>query len=128
VVLFEIEYWQKIDISGGEMWYSKALAWAVDAGLTDGLNPMGNVTREQLVTLLHRYAEYAKLTLPQSVETVEFADSGEVADYAQAAVSALQQAGVVSDKPGLRFDPKGTATRAEVAQVLRRFVEVTGGG
>jgi hypothetical protein len=93
--------------------------------LTDGTNPTADVTREQLVTLLYRYARYAGLELPQTADAVEFTDSGEIADYARDAVSALQLAGVISGKPGLRFDPKGTATRAEVAQVLRRFVEVT---
>ena len=53
-----------------------------------------------------------------------FADNAQISSWAKDAVKAMQQAGILAGKNGNKFDPKGTATRAEVATVLRRFVEI----
>jgi hypothetical protein len=55
---------------------------------------------------------------------VTFADNAQISGWAAKEVKAMQQAGILAGKSGSKFDPQGTATRAEVATVLRRFVEI----
>jgi hypothetical protein len=99
------------------------LGWAVENGLTDGSNPAGEVTREQLAALLYRYAGLKGLALPETAPQLTFADDSEIADYTREAVYALRRAGIISGKPEKRFDPQGLATRAEVAAILKNFLE-----
>jgi hypothetical protein len=60
---------------------------------------------------------------PVALQYILFGDSAEIADYAKNAVQILSGAGIISGKPDNLFDPKGEATRAEVAAVLHRFIE-----
>jgi hypothetical protein len=85
-----------------------------------------DVTRQDLATLLARCAEFPGRSLPASREAPDFEDGEQVADYARDALRTLAAAGVINGKPGKRFDPNGTATRAEVAAVLHRFLEAAG--
>ncbi|MGI5858531.1 MAG: S-layer homology domain-containing protein, partial [Tepidanaerobacteraceae bacterium] len=64
------------------------------------------------------------LKLNHKYEENTFADSTEISAYAREAVKEMQMAGILSDKGNNLFDPKGTATRAEVSAVLRRFIEL----
>lgn len=114
-------------------WFSDAVAWASENGIVTGtskyrFSPNNNVTREQMVTILNRYLEAAGASLDSDNETaaVSFRDSGSISSYARAAVQKMQRAGIVSGKPvsgGLRFDPQGNATRAEVACIMCRFLD-----
>ncbi len=99
-------------------WYTNAVLWASQQGIINGY---GNslfgtndpVTREQIVTILWRMAG------SPAVETGErFADQDAISDFAVTAVAWAKQNGVVNGKDGNRFDPKGNATRAEVAVIL----------
>ena len=110
-------------------YYFKAVTWATanDIGYSyhDGLyRPDDPATREQMAAMLYNYAMYAKIELKAIRAYREFKDSARVADYAKTAARQLYMAGVISGKPGDLFDPQASATRAEVAAMLRRFSEI----
>ena len=105
--------------SGGATWFEKGMAWATAQGISDGTDPEGNITREQLVTMLYRYAQS-----PAATGGLDgFADAASVSDWAQAAMQWAVQKGILTGKDGGRLDPQGAATRAEVAIILQRYVE-----
>jgi hypothetical protein len=70
-----------------------------------------------------RYAESAGIRFPVTLQYSAFADDADIADYAKNAVQTLYSGGIISGKPDNAFDPKGNATRAEVAAMLHRFIE-----
>jgi hypothetical protein len=107
-----------VDTTVGETWYSAAVKWGVGSGVTDGTNLQGDITREQLVTMLWRFAGS-----PKADGAVSFDDAENISGYAADAVKWAIANGIVNGKPGNLFDPQGSATRAEVAAVLHRFIE-----
>ena len=107
------------DSGTGAAWYSDALSWAVERGVSDGSNPEGSVTREQLATILYRYAG----SPASGGGTAAYGDSGQVSAWAADAMAWAVSGGLISGKPGSLLDPQGTATRAEVAAILMRFAE-----
>ena len=103
--------------------------WATQTGIVEGVTattfaPDTNINREQMAVIMANYAKKLGYDLPQTLKTVTFADNANISSWAKNAVRAMQQAGILAGKNGNKFDPKGTATRAEVATVLRRFVEI----
>jgi hypothetical protein len=115
------------DVADGK-YYTGAVAWAEGEGIVDGygnglFGPEDDITRQYLALLFLRCTRYKGLTLPEIREYADFDDDKDVSDYAREATAALYKAGIISGKPGNRLDPKGTATRAEVAAMLRRFLE-----
>lgn len=106
------------DTAGGETWYEKSVEWAVENGISDGSNPNGNITREQLVVMLWRY--YGS---PSAAGTLTgFTDVGQVSGYAQEAMAWAVENGIVSGFGDGRIGPKGQATRAQVAQILMNLL------
>lgn len=73
---------------------------------------------------MYGYATVMGYELPTSQEAVTFADAASIGSWAAEAVTAMQRTGILNGKDGNRFDPLGTATRAEVAVVFCRFIEV----
>ena len=73
---------------------------------------------------MKNYAAKLGYTVPETLEAVSFADNTNISSWAKEAVRSMQQAGILTGKTNNRFDPAGTATRAEAATVLRRFVEI----
>jgi len=107
----------------GEPWYSKGLEWAVSNGVSDGSTPHGQITREQLVTMLYRYAG----AQPGSPETLNgFADAGRVSGYALDAMRWATENKIIQGNEGNRVEPKAEATRAEVAVMMQRFLHLAG--
>ncbi|WP_293010148.1 MULTISPECIES: S-layer homology domain-containing protein [unclassified Oscillibacter] len=106
------------------------IEWASKNNIVNGIGenkfaPDQSITREQMAVIMSNYAKTIGYTLPKvHVENI-FADNGKISTYAKEAVKQMQMAGVISGKNGNLFDPQGTATRAEVSAVLRRFVELT---
>ena len=104
--------------SASGAWYTGAQAWSVEKGVSDGTNPNGSITRQELVTMLWRYmgspAAAADLTV--------FADSADVADWAVGAIEWAVSSGIIQGS-GNALNPAGTATRAEAAALLMRFCE-----
>ncbi|MDR0446917.1 MAG: S-layer homology domain-containing protein, partial [Oscillospiraceae bacterium] len=111
-------------------WYSDAIVWASSSGIITGVGenkfaPEEDITREQLAVLLYRYEQLTGSIPPYTTPSIGFADSDVIGDYARVAVDALTRQGIIKGKPGNLFDPKATATRAEVATLLHRFIQAT---
>jgi len=120
------------DVSFGDvdatMYYAPYVKWAAELGLVNGVGnnafaPEANISRQDLAVILNNYAVKMNLNMKQTMQIVTFVDSNDIAGYASDAVANMVRAGVISGKPGSRFDPKASATRAEVATMLRRFCE-----
>jgi hypothetical protein len=111
-------------------YYAPYVAWAKENGIVNGVGdgrfaPDAEITRQDLATLITRYADFAGKEFPVTLQYAAFADEDNIADYAKNAVQTLYGGGIVSGKPNNIFDPKGKATRAEVAAMLQRFAEKT---
>ena len=114
------------DVSA-DSWYAPYVAWAAENGIVSGttdttFEPDRAITRQEMATLLSRYAEFAKIELTEG-DTVTFTDSDEISDYAKAAVEAMASAGLIQGMGDGTFAPRQTATRAEVATLLARFMQ-----
>lgn len=114
------------DVPAGT-WYTDAVNWAAAAGIVTGtgtgFDPDGTITREQLCTILIRYMETAGLELDQVADTSGLTDLNTVSSWAGDSVELCVKYGLIFGKPGGLCDPQGTATRAEIAAVLARFVQ-----
>ena len=112
-----------------DAYYAPYVNWAVSKGIVSGTTsttfaPDSNITREQMAVIMKNYADKMGYSIPKTLEAVTFADNAQISSWAKDAVKAMQQAGVLSGKENNRFDPQGSATRAEAATVLHRFVEI----
>ena len=112
-----------------DAYYAPYVNWAAQNGIVEGVTsttfaPDTNINREQMAVIMKNYAAKLGYDLPQTLKAVTFADNTQISSWAKDAVKSMQQAGILAGKNGNKFDPKGTATRAEVATVLRRFVEI----
>jgi hypothetical protein len=117
------------DVASGQ-WYSDAVAWASEIGVVNGVGggrfaPNVEISRQDLAVILTRYADAAGKQFPVTLQYVTFADENSIADYAKNAVQTLYTGGIVNGKQDNAFDPRGSATRAEVAAMLHRFIERT---
>ena len=116
------------DVSA-QAWYADAVAWAsanqVVGGYGNGkFGPEDSITREQMAAILYRYAKLKGYDTTQGGMAVrEFADYEQISDWAGEAMAWAVNAKVLSGKGNHTLDPKGTASRAEVAQVLMNFGE-----
>ena len=111
------------DTTGGSVWYEKGMNWAKANGVSDGTNPQVNITREQLAAMLYRYAQNKKYDVSGAKSLDGYTDAQSVSSYAVPAIQWACGAGVMNGKSGSKLDPKGYATRAEVAAMLMRFCE-----
>ena len=112
-----------------DAYYAPYVNWAAQTGIVEGVTdttfaPDTNINREQMAVIMKNYAAKLGYDLPQTLKAVTFADNTRISSWAKDAVKSMQQAGILAGKNENKFDPKGTATRAEVATVLRRFVEI----
>lgn len=110
-------------------WYSNAIIWAhannIVSGVGGGLfGTSNNITRQDLATILFNFSNVTGIELPVTVTAPLFTDNNQIANYAQTAVSRFVQAGIISGRPDGTFDPTGNATRAELAAMLYRFLQV----
>lgn len=116
------------DIPSGD-WYSDAVAWAGGIGLVTGVGdncfaPNQPVTREQMAVMTVNFAKLCRVELPSNVQAVNFADEGNIHDWASSAVHTAQQAGIIQGRDNNVFAPQDTATRAEVAAIMNRLVKI----
>ena len=107
-----------VDTSGGAVWYEKGQKWAMEKGVSDGTDPNGSITREQLVTMLWRYVGEPKA----EGNLNGFIDADEVSSWALEAMQWAVGAGVIHGD-GAKLNPRGQATRAEVAQIFKNYFE-----
>ena len=109
-------------------WYTDAVLWAAQNGIVNGVDegifaPMNTLTREQLVTMLHRYAEAEGYDVSAAADLSGYPDAGKVLSYAQKAMSWAVAEGIVAGMDDGTLNPAGNATRAQIATILMRFCE-----
>ncbi len=113
-----------VDTTKGATWYAAGREWAMKNGISDGTNMEANVTREQLATILFRYVVYKGLDLVTLEDNLSrFSDHNEISSYAVSAMNWAVGQGLIKGSGG-KLDPKGNATRAQVAAILHRFCEL----
>ena len=112
-----------------DAYYMGYIEWGVKNNILVGIgggkfNPDGLVTREQMAVITDRYATAIGFKLPEVHTQNVFADNSKIGAWAAPSVKRIQTAGIIQGKSKNLYDPQGTATRAEVSAVLRRFVEL----
>ena len=114
------------DVAAGT-WYTDAVNWAAANNIVNGVegnnfDPTGSLTREQMATVLYRYAQYKGADVSASGDIGGFVDSANVSSWAADAVKWAVGSGLVNGVEGNALAPQGTSTRAQAATVLMRFV------
>lgn len=117
------------DVPAG-MWYSDAVNWTDQSGVMIGFGdgtfgPGVNVTREQLVTVLYRYAKRLGMDVTADGGLSAYADAGEVSSWAEDAMAWAVRAGLIQGRNGTHLAPGGSASRSELAAILQRFQKLT---
>ena len=115
------------DVTAGA-WYADAVAWANANGIVNGhadgsFAPDEAVTREQLAAILYRYAQYAKRDTSAAASLSGYTDGGAVSGYAGTAMAWANAEGLITGTDGNALLPRSSATRAQVAAILMRFLE-----
>ena len=115
------------DVPAGK-WFAGAVKWATDCGVVNGISenefsPNANITREQMCAMLVRYANHKEIKLKTVTSKAKFSDDNKISSYAKESVYACQMAGIVNGMTETTFEPKGTATRAQIAKILSVFFE-----
>ena len=115
------------DVEAGKR-YADAITWTAENGIfadydKDRFKPDDPITREQLAAIFYRYADYKGYDLTVKGNLDKFKDADKITDYAKTAMQWAVGSGLVKGKSGNLLDPQGTATRAEIAAMLHRFIE-----
>lgn len=108
-----------VDTTTGSTWYEAGQQWAVQNGVSDGTNMDQGLSREQLATMLWRYAGSPSVSNSLSGYT----DAGTVSSYAQQAMAWCVEQGIIGGTTTTTLSPQGPATRAQVATTLMRYIE-----
>ena len=109
-----------VDTEGGATWYAKAQEWVVANGVSDGEDPMGNVTREQLVTMLWRLNGSEVMT----GYIGNYIDTGDISEWANQAMLWAVQNGIIEGDENMALAPKADTTRAQAATFFVRYLTV----
>ena len=110
------------------MWYADAITWTTENGIfagysKDKFGPDDPITREQLTAIFYRYADYKGYKLTVTGNLDKFEDADKITDYAKTVMQWAVGNGLIKGKAENLLDPQGTATRAEIAAMLHRFIE-----
>ena len=111
-----------------DAYYSKYVDWAAENNILTGIGdsrfaPEREITREQMAAILHRFADFLGV-LPDNMDVAPaYPDAETISGYAQSAALYCQTTGIIAGRDGGLFAPRETATRAEVAAIMERFVE-----
>ena len=114
------------DVPAGQ-WYTDAVVWAAANDIVNGYNgsfqPNASITREQMAAILYRYAQYKGYDTSAKGSLDTFTDGSATSGWAVEAMTWAVGEGILSGKGNGKLDPTGTATRAEVAQIMMNFLE-----
>ena len=123
------------DVPDGQF-YSTAVLWAADAKVVTGYTDSGYfgtndpITREQMVVMMYRYADYKKYDISKTADLSSFSDAGQVSGFAETAMKWAVENGIIEGKKNTdgsyRLDPQGSTSRAECAIIIQRFMETFG--
>ena len=110
-----------------DAWYAEAVDWASQTGLVSGtgagFDPEGSVTREQIASILYRYAKLKGWDVSKTASLQDFADGADTSAWATRAMEWAYAEKLITGKDGKCLDPQGQASRAEVAAILMRLLE-----
>ncbi|MEA4813321.1 MAG: S-layer homology domain-containing protein [Oscillospiraceae bacterium] len=109
-------------------YYGKYVDWAAEEGVIGGygngeFGPDDPISREQMAAILYRFADFLSALPADTDSELSYPDAGSVSSWAQTAALYCQSTGIITGRDGGSFAPHGTATRAEVAVILERFIE-----
>ena len=114
-----------VDTTGGSSWYAKAQEWAITNGISDGENPTAAITRQELVTMLYRYAQIKgyDVSVGESTNILSYVDATSISEYAMSAFQWACGSGLTEGDENGALTPLATATRAQAAAMIMRFCE-----
>ena len=114
-----------VDTTGGNTWYAKAQEWVVVNGISDGENPTAAITREQLVTMLYRYAQIKgyDVSVGENTNILSYVDATSISEYAMSAFQWACGSGLTEGDENGALTPLATATRAQAAAMIMRFCQ-----
>ena len=117
------------DVDDGE-WYFDAVAWAAKSGIVSGVSetefaPDDGITREQMATIIYRYAKMKGYDMQNISNLSDFTDATQISDWAVDAVKWANGAEIITGVSKTSISPKLTATRAQVAAILMRFCKMS---
>ncbi len=110
-------------VSDGTAWYSDARAWAMEQGISDGTNMQSPITREQMATMLYRYAGKNGMDVSRQADLSAFSDADRISGFAKDAIRWAVGSQILLGKNGGVLDPRAGASRGEAAAMLMRFCE-----
>ena len=119
------------DVEAGT-WYTNAVGWAAQNGIVNGVGddtfaPGNDLTREQLVTILYRYAESKGYDVSASADLAGYPDGEEIQAYAREAMAWAVAENIIRGMEDDTLKPAGNASRAQIATILMRFCEGVAG-
>jgi len=111
-------------------YYGKYVDWADEEGIMDGygngrFGPDDLITREQMAAILYRFADFLGVADGADPSAPDYSDAAQIASWAREAAAYCGETGLIEGRTGHAFAPRETATRAEVATIIRRLVELT---
>ena len=114
-----------VDTTGGNSWYAKAQEWVITNGISDGENPTAAITRQELVTMLYRYAQIKgyDVSVGESTNILSYVDAASISEYAMSAFQWACGSGLTEGDENGALTPLATATRAQAAAMIMRFCE-----
>ncbi len=115
-----------------DSWYEAYVAWAVENQVTNGtsettFSPTAPINREQMATMIYRFAEANGVELPETYPAETFVDADTFSDWSVEAISAMQQAGIINGVGGNRFAPTVDATREQACKMLSILLDIMEG-
>ncbi len=118
------------DVKSGE-WYENAVTWAQQNGIVSGVSetefaPNKDITREQMATILYRYAQYKKqdTSVGENTNILSYDDTFDISEYAFSAIQWMVGSGLLKGETESTINPQGNCTRAQVATILMRYLEM----
>ncbi len=125
-----VNYLMSFDDIEAESWYTEAVRWAASEGIVKGVSetafaPEDNITREQIATIMHRYAQYKGIdvSVGENTNILSYDDFDSISEYAIASMQYAVGSGLIKGKSESTLNPLDNATRAEIAAILHRFIE-----
>ncbi len=113
------------DVRDGS-WFTEAVNWAHESGIVSGMGngrfaPSGKLTREQLAAMMYRYTVYRRIGVSARADLSDYADENKISDWAYESISWAVAKKLISGRTETTLAPKGTATRAETAQIIYNY-------
>lgn len=109
-------------------WYTEAVIWANTNGIVTGygngkFGPTDNITREQFAAILYRYAQKKSFDTSKTTDLSAYTDAGQISAYALEAMKWANATDLIAGRTQTTLAPLGTATRAETAMLLMKFIQ-----